>query len=792
MAGTSSSFFIQTDSLGYVAATPRLGGGTNVYTKTVESAPWNGPQTPFGSEFDSDGVALIELADLSLEMILLQGGQLLHYSQAEGQRWHGFEVLPGNMRVIAGPAFIHTVTSGVEGFEVVAAVQGGLAHWHRNAADVTWQDPELFAGGDFGGVSLIQSNYGDGNLEVVTVESDHLVHFSRDSATMAWTRFDVPPAAGVSGAPGFIQSTIGHQGDFEVVAPLAGGGLAHYRRDNDHGETWQEPTTFGAASASAAALIQTSDGRFQAAALGPDRSLTRFTRDQGTGHWSEADVAELAAFDPATKGLAEPPTNLEMVGIHAAVLRTGKVLYFAFMGDAPDALMGISRVFNPDDATVTVPIEHGMGMQFCSGHVFLPDGRLFVAAGHGDEDAKSIHIFDPITEEWSQEPDMPRGRWYPTCCALPDGRGFVISGSLVVGSELSSEINNTLAFYDPTIADPQQRLTPEIPLPSPWSTSSSFADFPTIDEYPFVFVLPTGQLLVHCRDTSRTYDTASDIWGAEIHTVYPHSRTYPGEGSGVLLSLSPEDNYRARILVIGGGGADPGDQLNEDTPATNTAEILDISDPQPAWRTTAPMQNAAVLVDAVLLPDGKVLALGGSATGKAGEAVRLLLTTELFDPETETWTSLCPIRVPRGYHGTAILLPDGRVAVAGKDGIFQLDIMQYPEQRIELFSPPYMFAAERPIITDMPDQMTYGATFTIGYTSTLEIHRVVMMRPGSVTHQVNMEQRLIKVDYSHPSPTTLSIIAPPNPNVAPPGYYMCFLINEKEVPSVAGFTLLSS
>src|SRR5215472_18033657 len=108
MARASSSFCIQTDSAGYVAATPRLGGGVDVYSRTEESSGWSGPQTPFGSEFDSDGVALIELSDQSLEMILLQGGQLLHYSQAQGQRWHGFEVLPGNMQVVAGPAFIHT------------------------------------------------------------------------------------------------------------------------------------------------------------------------------------------------------------------------------------------------------------------------------------------------------------------------------------------------------------------------------------------------------------------------------------------------------------------------------------------------------------------------------------------------------------------------------------------------------------------------------------------------------------------------------------------------------------
>ena len=788
MASRSSSFFIQTSSGDHVGVAPRLGGGVDIYTLSVGSGTWAGPETPFGSESDVVGVALIELADQSQELVTFDGGRLLHYTLAPGQRWHGFETLPGDQPVLSGPAFIQSNVGGADGYEAVAAVQGGLAHWHRTSADASWTGPEVFAAGSFAGVSLIQSNYGGGNLEVIALEADHLVHFSRDSATMAWTRVEVPTvSARVSGPPGFIQSGGGQQGDFEIVAPLSGGGLAHYRRENEDKEAWQAPTRFGAVEASAAALIQNSAGQLEAMALGPDRSLTRFVRDQGTGQWSQADVAKVEPCDPATAGRAAPPTSLEMVGIHAAVLQTGNVVYFAFTDDMSG---GVSRVFDPADATLSMP--SGGGNQFCSGHAFLPDGRLFVAGGHSpEEETKSIHLFDPIANAWSQEPYMPRGRWYPTCTALPDGRVMVISGSTVSGSEDSADINNTLAFYDPTPADRQQRLTPEIPLPSPWSTSASFTGFPTIDMYPFVFVLPSGQLFVHSRDTTRTYDTASDTWGSEIRAVYPYSRTYPGEGSAVLLTLSAAGGYGAKILAIGGGGADP-DQLTEDTPATNTAEIIDMSVQQPAWRSTAPMNSAAVLVDAVLLPDGKVFAAGGSATGRANLAAHLLLTTEIFDPATETWASMCGIRVPRGYHGTAILLPDGRVAMAGKDGMFQVDIMMYPERRIELFSPPYMFATDRPAITDMPAQITYGATFSISYTSTADVHRVVLMRPGSVTHQINMEQRLIEVEHTRPSPTTLSVTAPPNPNIAPPGHYMCFLLNDADVPSVASFTLLTT
>jgi hypothetical protein len=162
-----------------------------------------------------------------------------------------------------------------------------------------------------------------------------------------------------------------------------------------------------------------------------------------------------------------------------------------------------------------------------------------------------------------------------------------------------------------------------MPLPSPWA--SSFASFGTIDLYPCAFVLPDGKLLVHSRNTTRIYDPVTNFWGAEMVTQYPFSRTYPGEGSAVLLPLSPATGYRPRVLLLGGGGADPA-QLTPDTPATNTAEILDLGAAHPAWRYTQPMQYGRLMVDAVLLPDGTVLAVGGSSTGRNDNTPRPTLT----------------------------------------------------------------------------------------------------------------------------------------------------------------------
>ena len=787
MGRSSSSFFIQTAAGDYVALATRVGGGLDSYTKAAQSAVWSGPELCFGSESDAAGGTLIESTYGNLETTFLEGGRLHHCYNIAGARWFvGNTQPPGAVDVQAGPAFIQSNVGNPGNFELVAVIPQGLAHWYRDNASQNWFGPEVFAAGQFGAVSLIQSSYGQGNLEVIALEGDHLVHYTRDSA-MIWSRLDMLPGSGVAGAPGFIQSTQGVQGNFVVVAPIATGGLAHYWRDNDHGQVWNGPFAFGGGPVVATGLIQNGSGTLEALALRPDYTLTRYALDDGgTGQWSQVDVLAPPTFDPAIAGEASPPMDLEIVGIHAAVLRTSKVVYFAF--DANDPMMGVSRVLEPGQGTLEQP--SGGGNQFCSGHAFLADGRLFVAGGHEPEaDRRSIHIFDPDQQGWSEESPMPRGRWYPTCTALPDGRVLTISGALTSGVPATGAgVNNTLMLYDPTPADPNQRQSPDIALPSPWA--SSFADFGSIDLYPFVFVLPSGELLVHSRNTSRTYDVAANTWGPEIVAQYQFSRTYPGEGSGILLPLSFTDGYVARILAVGGGGANPTD-LTPDTPATDTAEILDLGADVVSWRFTQSMQYGRVMVDGVLLPDGTILAVGGSSTGRNDNTPRPVLTPELFDPVTETWTSLSPVRVPRGYHGSAILLPDGRVALAGKDGSFQADIFKYPDHRVEMFSPPYLFAGTRPVITSMPPQITYGDQFAIGFDSAAAISRVVLMRPGAVTHQFNMDQRLVVLSHTQPTATTLSATGPPNPNVAPTGHYMCFLISTSGVPSVAGFTQLA-
>jgi hypothetical protein len=778
---------------------PRSGGGLAHWWRNNDDPglAWAGPTLAFGSTQDVGAAALIQSnfgGAGNLEVVAGVGGSLYHYWRDDGgtRKWHANKanpVAPFATGVVGAPGLIQSSHGTKGNFEVVApAAGGGLVHWWRDndSPSVTWHGPTSFGGGDVRAAALIQSNYGPvGNLEVVALVGDQLVHWWRDDGRSGkWTK-QATFAGGVVGAPALIQSSHGTKGNFEVVAPVAGGGLAHWWR-GDSG-TWHGPTRFGGGDVRAAALVQSNFGpvgNLEVVALVGDRLVHWSRQDGGSGTWSElARLALEPACDQAVGGRHSPPFSGQIVGIHGAVVRTGEVVFFAF-SDA-NAQVAVSRVLQPvSGALKTPPVSHHL---FCSGHSFLSDGRLLVVGGH-DTELKALHTFDPGQGSWAHVGDMADGRWYGTCTTLPDGKVFIISGTKGHGGPVGpgAPVNNTLQLYDPASG-----IQPAQPLPMPFSTHFPPA-FTTIDLYPFVYVLPSGKLLVHSRNTTRIYDRGARAWEAtQLPTQYPWSRTYPGQGTSVLLPLLPTSDppYRARILVAGGGGADPA-QLTVATPANKTAELLDLGAAAPAWRFTAPMGWPRVMPDAVLLPDGTVAVLGGSATGRADHGIDPVLPVELFDPVSERWSTLCPMRVPRSYHATALLLPDARVLVIGKDGLYNQEPYNYPEHRVEIFSPPYLFRGPRPVVTAAPQQVTYGTAFDIETPDAADVASVALLRPGAATHSFNMEQRHVGLAVTARTPDRVTVTSPPDGNLAPPGYYMLFVVDTAGVPSIATFLRL--
>src|SRR5207253_5476714 len=119
------------------------------------------------------------------------------------------------------------------------------------------------------------------------------------------------------------------------------------------------------------------------------------------------------------------------------------------------------------------------------------------------------------------------------------------------------------------------------------------------------------------------------------------------------------------------------------------------------------------------------------------------------------------------------------------------------ESRLEIYSPAYLFnvdgsPATRPTISSLSSStFGYGAGFQIQTPDAANITSVVLVRPGAPTHAFDMDQRLVGLSYTSGA-GVLSVTSPPNGNIAPPGYYMLFILNSAGVPSLAQFVQLSA
>jgi hypothetical protein len=261
---------------------------------------------------------------------------------------------------------------------------------------------------------------------------------------------------------------------------------------------------------------------------------------------------------------------------------------------------------------------------------------------------------------------------------------------------------------------------------------------------------PARQAAIFNRATNSWTNSASMLFG-------PRNR-----GVSVLLPLRAPG--QAELLTCGGAAGGP---------PTRTAEIINLNTPT-AWQSTGSMNRARLLANAVVLPDGKIFVIGGGLQANYSGPV---LTPELYDPETRTWTEMEPHQASRMYHSTALLLPDGRVFCAGQDNGPLANFA-------EIWSPPYLFRGARPTFTGAPATIGYNQPFTVNCPAAADITTVTVIRSGSVTHQINTDQRSVLLPFTRGA-GTLTVTSPRDANWAPPGYYLLFVVNSSGVPSVA-------
>jgi Domain of unknown function (DUF1929)/Bacterial Ig-like domain (group 2) len=471
-----------------------------------------------------------------------------------------------------------------------------------------------------------------------------------------------------------------------------------------------------------------------------------------------SDVITVSSTAPPNLGQWSAPQNLGITAIHMAMLNTGKVLTFSYPvgrngGPTP------ARLFDPiaktiTDVTLPFPVDI-----FCSGLSFLYDGRLLVSGGlddfhyPADSGIANTTFFDPKTNQWTAGPLMNLTRWYPTTSPMIDGTILSASGTANDGIHIQFQME-----------------TYNINTNS-WTVLPASADMPQPnDTYPLLTLVPNGSLFY---SAPRIKNLGGELYNPKTKTWTFVSNLNFGPRGHAATVLLPNSS---QVMIAGGGSA-----TNGNGAPTATTEIIDFSQPNPQWVYGPSMNIARYDQNMIYLADGTILAVGGNQNSEYQNPV---FQPELYNPATQTWTLMAPQVGTRAYHSTAVLLPDGRVISSGSDSGIAL------ENTYEIYSPPYMSAPSRPVITYSPKMIQYGKTFTVKTPQAATVSRVALIRPGSTTHAVHMDdQYYVDLKWTVTS-GALTVSAPKLPNAAPPGYYMLVILDANGIPSVMPFIQL--
>ena len=460
--------------------------------------------------------------------------------------------------------------------------------------------------------------------------------------------------------------------------------------------------------------------------------------------------------------------------MHAALLaNSDTVLFWGYADQPPTVPPNQTRLWDPatgysppanQPASVSVPPGDIIFSNLHSaGHAYLDDAEGTLLA-HGGETAaappsnagnQQAFLFHPSSKLWELVSPTLDNRFYATTLTLADARLLTMYGN-----------SNRIEVFNPG----PKTWDPPIQLPMPPAPPGMDYRY-----YPWAYLLAGGDIFIagHQEWTTRFAWTPTVAIRGQWQTINGDRSPFGGElGTSVLLALRPP-NYEPRVLIAAGMGA-----------TAQTAEMIDLSAAPPMWMSQPPWSTLKRArpqqCTATLLPDGRVLLAGG--TGGPAPA-------EVFDPENPGagWIETPTMTYTRGYHSSAILLTDGTVLMGGDP---MSGGVPTPHER---FFPGYCFLP-RPAIAGAPPSVGYGATFTINTPDAPSIAKVVLMRPGAVTHGFNQTQRLVECMFTAAA-NTLSVQAPPNDpigrNAASPGYYLLFILNAGRVPSLAKWVRIS-
>ncbi|KAG6850141.1 hypothetical protein H0H93_000526 [Arthromyces matolae] len=443
-----------------------------------------------------------------------------------------------------------------------------------------------------------------------------------------------------------------------------------------------------------------------------------------------------------------------------------------------------------------------------------PDGR------------QSIRLLTPCDDgtcDWVLSPAQADQRWYPTLSVfgvnflietLEDGTIIILGGCRWGGYVNDAKQDNpTYEFFPPNGA----------PIDLPILQRTLPANL-----YPLTWLLPSGRLLIQSNWETVLYDYKKQK-ETPLDDIPDAVRVYPASAGSVMLPLTPANNWTATILFCGGSNVKSSQWTDPSwiiptyaaspscvrlTPDTSSSYVQD--DPLPEQRSMGSL---------VALPDGTILCLNGAKLGTAGYGNQTwaigqayadspVLTPAIYNPaapQGQRWSreGLGSSNVPRMYHSSAILLPDGSVFVSGSNPNSDYNVgpdIEYPtEYRTERFYPPY-YNKRRPQPFGILSQLGYGGpSFSVvldsddlsGDVNNVKNVSVLVIRPGFSTHAMNMGQRVVQLEhtytgYASSNSAVLHVSQlPPNPAVLAPGPALVFVV-VNGVPSVGVQVMVGS
>jgi Domain of unknown function (DUF1929) len=489
-------------------------------------------------------------------------------------------------------------------------------------------------------------------------------------------------------------------------------------------------------------------------------------------------------------GSFAPVQPWPVIGVHTVLLPNGKVMSFSTTdgtgknrGEPPENNLNTGTkvdIWDPAtnvhvDTSKPAELQHNL---FCSGHVLLKTGQVLFAGGNNGGagvrylGTRTSYLFDSDANTWTRGQDMAGARWYPSLVTLGNGNVAAVGGW----------------------NDNPQSVKWGNPLPEVWQTnqstwkpltgaSSDTFDIASFDHlYPMLHLASSGAVVNVGPGTDlRTFDTTGvGAWSAPVQ----RDATFRYGGVSVLLNPS-------QVLVAGGN--------NSAVPyglfgvALNSAVTVNLADK--TTTSVPPMNFARAYHNATLLPNGHVFINGGNTSGQQFDDSTSVYQAEQWNPQTNTWSALASASVPRNYHSTALLLPDGRVLTMGGGMCGECSgNPQINHSNAEIYYPPYLFKkdgsgtlAARPEIISLNPELTLGQKFTLRAKSESAISSIVLIRTGSVTHASSFDQRRVPLAFRVAENTQiplLEVTLPSEANALPPGYYLLMALNAEGVPSI--------